>query len=373
MRCDILPLSSLRHREVDAWRDLAARAIVPNPFAEPGFAMPAAQRLHVRDAGVLVVLDGSDWMGAVPVRSVSRWRRVPGRYLTVWRHPYCFLGTPLLAAGHPDATLAEMLRRATREPGTLAFALDLVDADGPFGEALATALPTVGPAPLVIDAYERAFLHRRSDGDYLESTVSSRHRKELRRTRRLLEAEVGPLVVRDVAGDEQAPARFLELERGGWKGRVGTAMACIPDHADLLADLCRGWASAGRLQMLSLQTDTRVVAMACNVSAAAGSFRFKIAFDEELARFSPGIHLEIGLLEAFHNGDASWMDSCADPRNKMIHRLWAPRRQLQNLIISSSGARGAIGHGIWTAARAGRDLSQRFAQRRSHVAHHGHR
>ncbi len=189
--------------------------------------------------------------------------------------------------------------------------------------------------------------------------------------RRLLEAEVGVLGVRDHTVDEEGPARFLELERSGWKGRTGTAMACDPDHARLFVDLCRGWERAGRLQLLALQSDERVVSMKCNVHAGAGTFCFKIAFDEELARFSPGVQLEIANIERFHRGKSGWMDSCATPTNSMINRLWEHRRRLQTLVVSPSGSRGGIGHGMWRAARGARDIRLRI-KRRSHEAPDGH-
>lgn len=367
LRSDIHSLSSLDARQMGAWRELAAAAVVANPFAEPEVVLPAARRLHPRDAGLLVVEDGSSWRAALPVASVSRWRHVPGRWLIGWRHPYCYLGTPLLDPADAEGTLATLLRRAVREPGAWAFALERVDAAGPFGQALAAVLPAVGRAPLEVEFFERALLRRREVPDYLASAVSSRHRKELRRTRRLLEAEVGSLVVRDHAGDEQAPQRFLELERSGWKGRAGTAMAQDREHAALFADLCAGWRDAGRLQLLALESSERVVAMKCNVRAGDGSFCFKIAFDDALARFSPGIQLEVENIAAFHAGEAAWMDSCAASDNAMINRLWAERRSLQTLILSSSTVRGALGHGVWKAAWAGRDLNRHIATRRAHA------
>lgn len=367
MRSEIIELSALGPRQLGAWRELAAGAIVQNPFAEPDLTTTAALRLRAGDAGLLVVEHGSRWVAALPVRSVSRWRRVPGRYLTTWRHPYCFLGTPLLDPDDPAAALAALLRRAIREPGTLAFVLEMVDAQGPFAQALAAALESPARAPVVVDRFERASLHRSPENDYLLTTVSARHRKEMRRTWRLLEAQLGPLTVRDRAADERAPRRFLELERNSWKGRAGTAMACDPEHGRLFEEVCARWAAAGRLQLLTLESEDHVAAMACNVHSADMSHRFKIAFDEDLARFSPGIHLEVAGIDAFHDGTAAWIDSCADPRNAMINRLWASRRRLQTLVLSARGPRGAAGHHIWRTACAVRDRNQRRAKERAHA------
>jgi hypothetical protein len=41
----LLELAALSERDLDAWRELAARALEPNPFAEPDFVLPAADAL----------------------------------------------------------------------------------------------------------------------------------------------------------------------------------------------------------------------------------------------------------------------------------------------------------------------------------------
>jgi hypothetical protein len=250
-----------------------------------------------------------------------------------------------------------------REPGLWAFALEWVDAGGPFGDALARAIPAARGRSVTVDRFERASLERRPTLDYLNRTVSPRHRKELRRARRQLQEEVGPLHVCERAADRLAPARFLELERAGWKGRAGTAMACDSGHASFFVELCHRWAAAGRLQLLALEGDARTVAMKCNLRAGAGIFCFKIAFDEELARFSPGVQLEVSNIETFQGTPAAWMDSCAAPDNSMINRLWERRRSLQTLIVCPQGARGALGRGLWRGACAGRDIRQRLEGR----------
>jgi hypothetical protein len=42
MNSFLLPLADLTARDVAAWRDLAARAVEPNPFFEPDFVLPPA-------------------------------------------------------------------------------------------------------------------------------------------------------------------------------------------------------------------------------------------------------------------------------------------------------------------------------------------
>src|SRR5580692_5671693 len=56
------------------WRDLAARALEPNVFYEPAFALPAA-RVFGRDAGALLVWSGTSprkLLGFFPSRIETR-------------------------------------------------------------------------------------------------------------------------------------------------------------------------------------------------------------------------------------------------------------------------------------------------------------
>ena len=81
------------------------------------------------------------------------------------------------------------------------------------------------------------------------------------------------------------------------------------------------------LRKLELRVGERAVAMKCNLIAGPAIFCFKIGHDASLARYSPGIQLELENVELFHRSDAAWMDSCAQPDNAMINRLWPDRRR----------------------------------------------
>ena len=53
---------------------------------------------------------------------------------------------------------------------------------------------------------------------------------------------------------------------------------------------------------------------------------------------SPGVLLEIENLRRAHSSGAlEWMDSCADPSNAMINRLWLDRLPLQSIAVSIGG------------------------------------
>jgi len=107
--------------------------------------------------------------------------------------------------------------------------------------------------------------------------------------------------------------------------------------------MCAAWHARGRLQILTLGTADRAAAMQCNLTAGDTLFCFKVAYDDELARFSPGVQLELAAVDVFHAAGAlALVDSCAEPDNELINGLWPDRRTLTTLVFPAAGARGRM-------------------------------
>jgi Acetyltransferase (GNAT) domain len=189
----------------------------------------------------------------------------------------------------------------------------------------------------------------------------------MKRLGRRLEDELGAsLTVEDHAGQEEAVESFLDLEASGWKGQAHTAMASTGAHADFFRSVCRTFTEQGRLQLLSLEADGRRVAMKCNLVASQGVFCFKIGHDAELRRFSPGVQLERANVEIFHEErEERFMDSCADPDNEMINRLWPDRCTVTNVVLARRGAHSLVCRGGISAVRALRTRDGRKSSSRS--------
>lgn len=367
MRHDVLPISELTPRDLSAWRELAGDPVSPNPFAEPELVLPATRALDEDGLHVLVVRDGAEWLAALPVQRARSWRGVPGAVLAGWRHRYSFLGTPLVRPAAHEEALATLVRGAMR--ASSAFSLDWIDADGPLAEPLMAALASEARV-VVLERFERAALHRRPQDDYLQRALSGRHRSGYRRRLKSLEREVAPVTLRDDSDDPDAPARFMELEASGWKGQTGTAMACDPAHAAFFTEMTQGFAGAGRLRMLSLLCGERPIAMLCDLVACDTTFGFKIAFAEDLGRYSPGVQLHIAAMSSFHAGSLAMADSCTTPENTTMNRLWADRRALVSVVATRRGPAGVAVRARWSAAARLVPLRRRL--RRADAAGPGH-
>jgi len=358
MRARVLPLgaSTVTTRDIGRWQALVDVAVEPNPFFEPAFALAAAEHLGERGMSLLVVEDDEGWRACMPVQGAKIARVVPG--MRTWGHLYCFLGTPLLDAARavPAARSLLALALVSKRPLTLETLVD----GGPASTAISQAAADLRLVTIAETQHDRAFLERRPAGDYLEGMRSHR-RRELNRLGRRLETELDcTLSIADEAGQDAAVDRFLALERSGWKGRADTALGSSPGHAAFFRAVCRTFAAEGRLQLLALSADKRTVAMKCNLYAGDGGFCFKIAYDEELARFSPGVQLERENIRIFHDRRRErWQDSCADPENVMINRLWPDRRSISTTMLARDGVRAAVCRQALRAVEAARETKKR--------------
>lgn len=362
----MLPLAGLSAAELRAWADLTRRAIEPNPFFHPAFVRPIAERLRARDVSLLVARSGQGaWLACLPVFSLRRWRAVPLPALAAFPSQYCFHSTPLIDPDAGAEDIAVLLRSGQGRPGVAMLAMDLLGAGGPVEALLRSAAEQAGLRVTEYRRFERGALERRADPSGYQP-VSAKHRRELRRQAKKLAKHLGTeLELVDRTRDEAAVHQFLQLEASGWKGRNGTAFAAIPGHAEMLEEICKGMNEAGILQLLSLQAGGRDIAMGINLTQGGTVFNFKIAFDETLAQYSPGSQFGVLNNEVFHaDPTAERMDSCAEPTNTRVNRLWPDRRRLIALGFTGPGPSGAAAARIVRSGGAASAWRRRRLERR---------
>ncbi len=175
--------------------------------------------------------------------------------------------------------------------------------------------------------------------DYYTAALSGKKRKELRRqlTRLSELGDIGFLRQHDSDGLGDWVEHFLELEAAGWKGKAGSALAGLAATAGLFKQAMHGAAAQGRLERLALTLDGRPIAMLANFITPPGAFSFKTAFDEDYARFSPGVLLQCDNLLMLDRQDIAWTDSCASADHPMIDHIWRERRAIGRVSIAIGG------------------------------------
>jgi CelD/BcsL family acetyltransferase involved in cellulose biosynthesis len=313
-----------------------------NIFYEPWMLLAAMDAFAPADAIIVLVRDANG--AARGYFPLSRERLAGGfnaTRLTSWRHPYCFLCTPLIAEGHAHEVVAALLDWL-EDGASPASCLDLRDvaADSIFAFALASALEQRRTLVHDRDGFERAlFVPSHHDR---RMPLSSRRSKDLRRLERRLAARGRIEFTQLQPGEDAMPwiERFLALEYSGWKGRAGSALAVMPRAREFFVAIASQAHRCARLDMRALELDGIPIAMQCNFVAGSGAYAFKVAYDERHAGASPGLQLELHAMRQLpeSNPDMHWMDSCARPDHAMMNRLWPQRRSISRFIIAPSGS-----------------------------------
>jgi CelD/BcsL family acetyltransferase involved in cellulose biosynthesis len=327
---------------VASWERLVRCAGEPNPFFEPWFLIPSLEQWgKAGRVRIKAWFHDGRLAGLVPIVRSARYYSHFVTHATGWLHANAFCGVPLIAAGLEDEFWRALLAHFDRLPRRALFLhLPLLPAGGPAEAALARVLTATGRAHYVVAQENRALLSGDMSAQaYLEASMSAKKRKELRRQHNRL-AEEGTLVferLEDAAGLAEWTEEFLALEAAGWKGEAGSALASAADTRALFTRSLAGAAAAGRLERLALRLDGRAIAMLANFITPPGAYSFKTAFDEDYARFSPGMLLQLENLALLERDDVEWADSCAVEGHPMIERLWRGHRRMVSTNIAIGG------------------------------------
>ena len=261
-RVEWRPLADLAEIAAE-WQSLAARALAPNVFYEPAFALAAAPVFGADVAAGLVWsrVSPACLLGFFPVRIERRRYGFPLPVLVGWTHPYGPLGTPLIDREAGAAVLSAWLDHlAGRTDLPHVLLMPYLPVDGPVAQAFEVALAQRNGESIALDSHQRALLAPTGTREhYLDHAMGAKKRKELRRQRKRL-AEADALVsstVRDPAGMGAALGDFLALEAAGWKGRAGTAASAQDSIRGFMDKAVAGLAREGKARIDLLSAGAR--------------------------------------------------------------------------------------------------------------------
>ena len=335
-RAEWRPLSALGEIRGE-WRELAARALEPNVFYDPAFALAAAP-VFGADVGAVLV-----WSQVSPQRLIGLFPlRIERRYgvmatLTGWTHPYAPLGVPLVDRDEADATIGALLDHIAADARLpKLMLLPLIARHGAFAEAMTRVLAQHGGASAHFGEHPRALLHPHERANYLDH-IPHKKTKELRRQRRRFDEKGAVTFVsaHEPATIAPALADYLMLEAAGWKGRAGTAARQNADLLHFVQSAIAALSSENRVRIDRLTRGEMPLAAAITLRAGNRAWFWKIAYDEAHASFSPGVQLTVDVTKAMLADETlAQADSCATAGHPMIDHLWRERLALTDVLIA---------------------------------------
>jgi hypothetical protein len=361
---------------IEAWEALGKAAVEPNMFYSPWALLSALEHLAGNKRFVLLFIlrptertmrPGFVIDGFFPLFEPDACALSPLSVARMVRHRYCFSVAPLVRSGHESGVMRSFLRWLHKHRGSYPL-LRMRDApaDGPLADALRGALREEGRRFHEGAHWQRALMKLDDDAEpYLERALSSKERREHRRQRNRL-AELGDLRFRALqpSGEDLAAwiATFVKLELKGWKGESQSALGSRPQSLRYFEAVASAAYARGQLMMLEMSLDGRPLAMLCDFLAPPAAFAFKTAFDEDYAKYSPGVLL---ILEYIHRRNElkergiEWMDSCSSPDNVLINRLWMERKPLCTFLLSNGSPLADLWVSLYPYAKRLKDWLKR--------------
>ena len=319
------------------WEALAAEAAEPNPFYEHWMLLPALEAYGSEGFRCVAAWDNGVLGALFPMTLERRYRGLPVPVLRAWRHRNMLLSTPLVRAKSAAACV-----RALLESGVApVLEFEHLPAAGPLYGVLCEEASRAGCPWFASDAYARALLHRDRDP---RAAFNSNMKNNLRRCEKRIAAHgrLQPVRLEEDGDVAVWTEEFFRLEAAGWKGRAGSALACREDDRRFASETFAEAHRRGRLLITGLDLDGKPIARHCLFTAGEGAWTFKIAYDEDYARYSPGILAEVDnvrqFLELAGARGLRWIDSFTAPENVTTGRVWKDRLTIQRMAIGASGA-----------------------------------
>jgi len=353
----IIPIRQVTEAYVGAWRDLAERAIEPNPLFEADCIIPAARYLPNGDQISLVIAEEeSRFFGCFPVIRVAGNARTSGSWPGI-RRPALknvvsrlpFDCTPLVSEERGVEAATALLsaltdRSRARDAGILV--LERLDADGPVSSYIESAAKGLRLPIYTYLSWSRPVVRRRAELTYRSIHGSDTLRKLAQKRRRLGEQLGGEVQLVDRSADASAIEALLAIEAAGWKGNVdaaarsgGGALVLHAGEPEWLREMCDRFRAAGRLVLYSLQVGDAILAMQLMLRGGEGMFDLMMVFDQDYARYSPGNQLILDAIDRFHAAtDAQWLDTCAGENDPTALRMYPDRRTVSTVVLAVGGS-----------------------------------
>ena len=358
LRVELVSLRAPTRVPLGAWQELAAETEEPNAFFHPGLLLAAVRWLPGGDGVCLLTVWRSERLVLAMPICRGPYRRVPVPALSTWRHPYCYLGTPLVHPDELDCAPGAALRNLRRS-GADWLVLEQVYLEGPVVRAFQRASGSASASWTEHGVWERpAVLGQQQKVQPVGPSAPS-STKTMRRKRRHLEREFGTVEVLEVSSpgdrlklDAEIDA-FLAMELASWKGRAGTAIASSRRHASFFRETCQAFARLGGLDLWRLQAGNTKAAQECHLRMGDTAFAWRTTYNEELSPFSPGAQIELDLLQAFcTNPDFRSLDPCTGNEVRALDRHYPDRRLIGDVLVGLTPLGQALTGMYPRAARA---------------------
>lgn len=323
------------------WNDLIRRA-PGNAFMNP-VALKAA--FDTMFAAVYVLLAWEE--GAESARLVGLWALQHRNVMMFWPallearpYNYAFLSTPVIDPAFAAEVMPAFFAAIRKNPALPnVVSLKEMDADSQAYAAIQKVIADEHHAHLTLTRSLRPSVSREKGVKTSGST-----RKKLRQDWNRLSALGNLEMVNERAAGSTKAAfeQFLDLEKRSWKGDKGTAILCSERDTEFTRRLIGDLAVDGNASVALLRLDGRAIAAQVLMYCGTTAYTWKIAFDAEFARYSPGVLLVDKMTEQlFAATDVQAIDSCS-AEGSFMAQIWTGRKTMVDMVVDVGSSHSLV-------------------------------
>lgn len=339
LRGEIVDLAWMRENRGE-WDALAAAASSPNPFYAPLVLEAHVAHDLIPPPLFAIARRGGRLLAVLPLDARASRLGWLGKARSAVHSPFMVSATPLVSPDGFGDNLEALLDALASRPGF--WRLPLLRLDDAVGEGLREAVAARGWACGVSGSFARAVLDRRAHHAAFEAVLAGSRRKDMRRRWRRL-AELGSVTLRtDTEGPSLATAleSFLALEASGWKGARGTALASRPATASYARALAAQTGTSVGMRLDRLMLDGKAIAGSIALLSGGTAYLYKTAYDEDFARYAPGILLEGEIVRAMHETAFASRLNSASVAGGVLDTIFPDREAVGDFVFSTSAHSG---------------------------------
>ena len=343
-----LVVKTVARQEVTAdliarWRDLESRSCHVNAFLSPDFLLSAWKWLEPDGRSFLMTVEEGQ---SGRLRALGCFEESPPNkclplpHLTASKTIHSFRTGLLLDEETANLTLDVWLKHLRTQSQWGGVVFPSLRLDSRLAQYMQSSVRTCNLSWHTGNTIQSAAVFTPLVADETQNAHLSAHRqKSLRHKLRQLESS-GPVRLRWIDRPEEvaeAIEQFLILEDAGWKGAEGTSLRADLSGAEFLRSMAKGFFEQGRLVLTQLMAGDRVVATSINLLGESTLFAFKIGWDPQFAKSSPGTQHQNLLLPVVCRGfpKVTCIDSCARA-GSFLEDIWPHRITIADAVIPTS-------------------------------------
>jgi hypothetical protein len=189
---------------------------------------------------------------------------------------------------------------------------------------------TIGMPSVIIRSTRGAIFVTREIEEHLKA-LPKRQRSENKRIRnRLLEKYDATYQTSRTMPNIDWLDTYCKLEDSGWKRRKNGSIYANPEVRRYYFEVSEDAIKLGKIEFQGLFSGYITLAASFRIASRNRAFELKTSYNEKFRAYYPGAVLELMNLEAIDAHRYAYVDSCTNPENRMVNRLWPDRIDIWN-------------------------------------------